>query len=72
MAARWLLVGALACGLAFVGLKVVEYTAKVSEGHTPNQNTFYLYYFILTGLHLFHVFIGIVVLSLLLTQAGKR
>jgi nitric oxide reductase NorE protein len=71
VAARWLLVGALACGLAFVGLKVVEYTAKVNEGHTPNQNAFYLYYFILTGLHLFHVFIGIVVLSLLLTQAGK-
>jgi nitric oxide reductase NorE protein len=39
--------------------------------HTPNQNAFYLYYFILTGLHLFHVFIGIVVLVLLLTQAGK-
>jgi nitric oxide reductase NorE protein len=71
LAARWLLVGALACGLAFVGLKVVEYTAKVHEGHTPNQNAFYLYYFILTGLHLFHVFIGIVVLVLLLTQAGK-
>ena len=57
--------------LAFVGLKVVEYTAKVHEGNTPNQNAFYLYYFILTGLHLFHVFIGIVVLVLLLTQAGK-
>jgi len=69
LAARWLLVGALACGLAFVGLKAVEYTVKVNEGHTPDQNTFYLYYFILTGLHLFHVLIGIVVLVLLLTQS---
>jgi nitric oxide reductase NorE protein len=68
LAARWLLVGALACGLVFVGLKAVEYTAKVGEGHTPEQNTFYTYYFILTGLHLFHVLIGIVVLVLLLTQ----
>ena len=67
-AARWLLVSALACGLAFVGLKAVEYTAKVSEGHTPAQNAFYMYYFILTGLHLFHVLIGILVLVLLLTQ----
>ena len=65
-----LLVGALVCGLAFVGLKVIEYAAKVNEGHIPTQNAFYLYYFILTGLHLFHVFIGILVLVLLLTQAG--
>lgn len=70
-AARWLLIGGLACGLGFVGLKAVEYTALVSEGHTPDQNTFYVYYFVLTGLHLFHVLIGIVVLVLLLTQAGR-
>ncbi|EUA44138.1 cytochrome c oxidase subunit III family protein [Mycobacterium xenopi 4042] len=56
--------------MAFVGLKAVEYVAKVSQGHTANQNTFFLYFFILTGLHLFHVLIGIVVLVLLLTQAG--
>jgi len=71
LAARWLLVGALVCGLAFVGLKAIEYTAKVNEGHTPNANAFYLYYFILTGLHLFHVLIGIAVLAVLLTQAGR-
>ncbi|WP_293234785.1 cytochrome c oxidase subunit 3 [Mycolicibacterium sp.] len=67
-AARWLLIGALVCGLTFVGLKAVEYTAKVDEGHTPEQNAFYTYYFILTGIHLFHVLVGIVVLVLLLTQ----
>jgi len=70
VAARWLLAGALVCGLAFVALKAVEYTALVNEGHTPTVNSFYLYYFILTGLHLFHVLIGLVVLVLLLTQAG--
>ena len=69
--ARLLLVGAIMCGLAFVGLKAVEYTVKVSEGHTPDQNNFYLYYFILTGLHLFHVLIGITVLLLLLAQVGR-
>ena len=68
LAARWLLIGALACGLTFVALKAAEYTAKVSEGHTPQQNTFYTYYFILTGVHLLHVVIGILVLVLLLTQ----
>lgn len=68
LVARWLLVGALVCGLMFVGLKAIEYTAKVNEGHTPNANAFFTYYFILTGLHLFHVLIGIVVLAVLLTQ----
>ena len=68
MAARWLLIGALVCGLAFVGLKAVEYTAKVSDGHVPTQNSFYLYYFILTAIHLLHVVVGLGVLILLLTQ----
>jgi nitric oxide reductase NorE protein len=68
-AAQVLLAGALVCGLAFVGFKAIEYTAEVSQGHVPTQNNFYLYFFILTGLHLFHVLIGLVVLILLLTQA---
>ncbi len=68
-AAQILLAGALSCGLAFVALKAVEYTTKVSQGHVPTQNNFYLYYFILTGLHLFHVLIGIAVLTLLFFQA---
>lgn len=68
-AAQLLLAGAVLCGLAFVGLKAVEYTAKVSAGHVPTENNFFLYFFILTGLHLFHVLIGIVVLIVLVTQA---
>jgi nitric oxide reductase NorE protein len=71
VAAQLLLIGAIACGLAFVGLKAVEYTAKVNEGHVPTQNAFYLYYFILTGIHLIHVLIGIVILVLLFTQARR-
>lgn len=65
MIARMLVLAGLGCGLAFVGLKAVEYSVKVHQGHTPSQNAFYLYYFILTGLHLFHVVIGIAVLTAL-------
>lgn len=71
-AAQLMLAGALVCGLTFVGLKCVEYTAKVTAGHVPTENNFYLYFFILTGLHLFHVLIGVGVLILLLTQARRR
>lgn len=69
--AQMLLAGALVCGLTFVALKAVEYTAKVGQGHVPNENNFYLYYYILTGLHLFHVLIGIVVLVLLFFAARR-
>ena len=70
-AAQVLLIGAIACGLTFVGLKAVEYTAKVNAGHVPGQNTFYLYFYILTGIHLIHVMLGIVILILLSTQARR-
>lgn len=62
---------AMACGLIFIGLKAFEYTSMVVSGHGVGANHFYLYYFVLTGLHLFHLCIGVVVLALMLTQAGR-
>ncbi|WP_371744176.1 cytochrome c oxidase subunit 3 [Mycobacterium sp. DL592] len=70
IAARALL-AAIGCGVMFVALKITEYVLLASDGHTPGDNHFYLYYFILTGLHLLHVLIGIVVLVLLLTQTRR-
>jgi nitric oxide reductase NorE protein len=34
-------------------------------------NHFYLYYFILTGLHLLHLFLGLVVLALMAMQTRR-
>jgi nitric oxide reductase NorE protein len=62
---------ALLCGLTFVGLKVFEYSTAIAAGHGPGANHFYLYYFILTGIHLFHVIVGLVVLVLISTQARR-
>ena len=59
---------AVAFGLVFVGPKVFEYVSLVTGGHGPGANDFFLYYFILTGLHLFHVCVGLGVLVILLTQ----
>jgi nitric oxide reductase NorE protein len=69
--ARRLFVAALGCGLVFVALKAVEYTQKVHQGHTPGTNDFYLYYFILTGLHLFHVLVGLGILAFLSRQPAR-
>jgi nitric oxide reductase NorE protein len=70
IAARALLV-AIGCGVVFVALKVTEYVLLVGAGHTAGANHFYLYYFILTGLHLLHVCIGIGVLVLLFSQTRR-
>lgn len=62
---------AIGCGLLFAGLKVYEYTALVSAGHGAGAGDFYLYYFILTGLHLFHVGLGLLALSFVWTQTRR-
>ncbi|MFT4248056.1 MAG: cytochrome c oxidase subunit 3 [Pseudomonas sp.] len=69
--ARAALAAALACALAFVTLKGLEYAHLIEAGHGPGSNLYFTYFFILTGLHLSHVLIGLVVLGLMLAQAGR-
>lgn len=67
-----LLVGAMMLGLAFVGLKAWEYTDLVASGITPHTNDFFMYYFALTGLHLAHLAVGLVVLTALLMLSRRK
>ena len=60
--ARRLTLAGIAVGVCFVGVKMAEYHELISAGITPNTNEFYMYYFVLTGLHLAHVVIGLSVL----------
>ena len=62
---------AIVCGLGFIALKVSEYIALATAGHGPGANDFYLYYFILTGLHLFHVCLGLGALAFVFTQTRR-
>jgi nitric oxide reductase NorE protein len=62
---------AIGFGLIFIALKVFEYISLATSGHGPGANHFFLYYFILTGLHLFHVCIGIGVLTFVLMQTRR-
>lgn len=65
-----MLAGALLCGTAFAVLKVSEYHSLYSAGITPATNSFLMYYFVLTGLHLMHVAVGLCVLAAL-GRAGR-
>jgi nitric oxide reductase NorE protein len=57
------LVGAAGlCALMFAGLKATEWVLEIQGGHTPRENSFFLYYYLLTGVHFAHVVIGSVVL----------
>lgn len=54
---------ALLLGAAFPLLKMFEYVPEIIAGVTPGANLFFMYYFVMTGLHLCHVLLGLVILS---------
>jgi len=65
---RLLLLAAIACGVCFIVSKIAEYTDKIAEGHTLLSNDFFMYYFMMTGLHLVHVCVGIGLLTFLVVR----
>lgn len=52
-------------GGLFVASKAFEWASKVAEGHTFTENFFFMFYFFLTAIHIFHVLCGFVVLGVL-------
>lgn len=69
--ARLLALGVL-CGTAFVVAKAFEWGEKIGAGFTITSNDFFMYYYMLTGIHLLHVLIGIGVLLFLWHGVRKR
>ncbi|MFL6107999.1 MAG: cytochrome c oxidase subunit 3 [Marmoricola sp.] len=62
--AQRLVTGALCCAFTFASLKAVEYSLELHAGHMPNSNTFFTFYYVLTGVHLLHVVLGAALLFL--------
>jgi len=69
-------------GLAFLGIKAVEYSHKFHEGLVPGPNfrfdgdaqhaqLFFSLYFVMTGLHAFHMVVGLVIMAVLFVMAWK-
>lgn len=54
---------ALALGVTFPLLKLFEYVPEITAGLTPGTNLFFMFYFVMTGMHLCHVLLGLVILS---------
>jgi nitric oxide reductase NorE protein len=57
-----LIYAAGACGVLFLAIKAYEWTTEITAGHTVS-NLFFSFYYVLTGVHMFHVVLGLIVLG---------
>lgn len=69
--ARRFHLGGIAGGLAFVALKVVDYSAKADAGLTLNDD-FGAAYILATGFHFAHVLVGLGMLAFVNAKMGRR
>lgn len=55
-------------GGLFLILKAIEYREKIEAGLVLGHDTFFTYYWLLTGFHLLHVLAGLVILAVLVRR----
>jgi len=60
-ASKWLKF-AMACGIAFLFIKISEFSHIFGEGITLSTNKFFMFYLLLTMFHFMHVFLGTIIL----------
>jgi nitric oxide reductase NorE protein len=59
------LTAAMACGGIFAAVKAVEYHNALHHGLFIHTNAYWMFFFVVTGAHLLHVFVGVSVLGLI-------
>lgn len=65
-------VGGVVCGVLFIVVKLYEWWAEASRGYTFTKDTFFSFYYILSGAHLVHVLIGLVILAVVVVHLRLR
>lgn len=56
------------CGVMFILIKAYEWSSKIAQGYTMSGNEFFMFYYMLTGVHLFHVTLGMVILGIVVRE----
>lgn len=56
------------CGALFIAIKAYEWTTEIAAGQTISSNTFFTFYYMLTGVHLFHVSLGLLILGIVVRE----
>jgi hypothetical protein len=51
------------CGAVFIVFKAHAWPTEVAQGHTISSNNDFIFYYMLTGVHLFHVLLGLLILG---------
>lgn len=69
--ARRTVLGAAVGGLLFMGLKGWEYAEKFQADQFLGSSPFFTWYWLLTGFHVMHVLVGLVILWLLAARAER-
>lgn len=59
---------AILLGLLFPCFKMIEWIPKISSGITPGENIFFMFYYMMAGLHLCHVILGLVILMFVMRE----
>ena len=62
----------LLCGGAFVVGKLAEYSGKLAAGFGPTHDSFFTFYYFITGIHLLHVLAGMVFIAHCATRARAQ
>ncbi|MEV4235756.1 cytochrome c oxidase subunit 3 [Nocardia sp. NPDC050408] len=65
--ARRLVFAAGACGLVFIALKIYEWHHELTNGYTV-ANEFFSFYYALTGIHLAHLLLGMLILGIVVQE----
>lgn len=63
---------AMLFGLGFLILKIFEYYLKIEAGLDLNYSTFFVFYWLLTGFHWIHVFVGMIILFFIQRTIKKK
>ena len=59
--------GGAVCGVVFIAIKAYEWSAEIAAGHT-NATPFFMFYYMLTGVHMLHVALGLLILGIVVRQ----
>ena len=57
-----------AFGVGFILIKAYEWSTEIAHGYTLPSNDFFMFYYMLTGVHLFHVALGLLILGIVVRE----
>jgi nitric oxide reductase NorE protein len=66
-----LIAAAALLGVGFIIVKGFEWSARFAAAQTIGTNDFFMFYFMYTGIHLLHVLLGLIVLTMLFLIARR-